>query len=219
MPIYKLRVEQNHFLAELENGFALIDTGSPVSFGTGQPLEIGDTQDDLAGLLPSISHEVGAEVSSLIGTDILGAWAVVLDWNAGEIRFERAPMEIPGTEIPVHLRLGVPLLDISVQGRTVKAILDSGAQLSYADPETANTHLPVGVVDDFYPMLGRFETSVYRFPVIAGGREIDAQWGILPGALGHLLGIAGARWILGVDFFRERRIVLDFANGRVFDSA
>ena len=38
-----------------------------------------------------------------------------------------------------------------------------------------------------------------------------------PDTLGHLLGLAGAQWILGVDFFKDRRIVLDFARGRVVD--
>src|SRR6266545_3978666 len=51
---------------------------------------------------------------------------------------------------------------ISVEGRTVRAVLDSGAQLSHADPEIATKHSPVGVVEDFYPVLGRFETRVYQ---------------------------------------------------------
>ena len=122
-----------------------------------------------------------------------------------------------GTTIRVDLRLGIPQLDISVEGRTVRAVLDSGAQLSYADREMATRHSPVGVVEDFYPVLGRFETRVYRFAVTVQGREIDAQWGILPDRLRHLLPLAGARWILGVAFFKDRRIVLDFARGRVVD--
>ena len=95
--------------------------------------------------------------------------------------------------------------------------MDSGAQLSHADPEIATKHSPVGVVEDFYPVLGRFETRVYRFAVTVKGREIHAQWGILPDTLGQLLPLAGAQWILGVDFFKDQRIVLDFARGRVID--
>ena len=115
------------------------------------------------------------------------------------------------------MRLGVPRLGISIEGRTVRAVLDSGAQLSYADPEMATRHSPVGVVQDFYPGLGRFETRVYRFAVTVEAREIEAQWGILPDTLGHLLRFADAHWILGADFFKDRRIVLDFAHGRVID--
>ena len=84
--------------------------------------------------------------------------------------------------------------------------MDSGAQLSHADPEIATKHSPVGVVEDFYPVLGRFETRVYRFAVTVQGRQIDAQWGILPDTLGHCC-----------VFFKDRRIVLDFARGRVID--
>ena len=221
MPIHRLTIARNHLLAELTNGFALIDTGSPVSYGGGRRLEIGDSPSEPpvgpVALLHEISREVGVEVEWLIGNDILGTWVVMLDWPGREIHFQRAANEAVGTTIRVDLRLGIPQLDISVEGRTVRAVLDSGAQLSYADREVATRHSPVGVVEDFYPVLGRFETRVYRFAVTVQGREIDAQWGILPDRLRHLLPLAGARWILGVDFFKDRRIVLDFARGRVVD--
>jgi hypothetical protein len=45
------------------------------------------------------------------------------------------------------------------------------------------------------------------------------KWGILPGALERLLGLAGARWLLGVHIFRNRGILLDFADKHVVDSA
>ena len=38
MPVYRLTIARNHLLAELPNGFALIDTGAPVSYGGGPPL-------------------------------------------------------------------------------------------------------------------------------------------------------------------------------------
>ncbi len=52
----------------------------------------------------------------------------MLDWPGGEIRFERVPIETVGTTIPVDLSLGIPWLDLSVERRTVRAVLDSGAQ-------------------------------------------------------------------------------------------
>jgi len=219
LPSYKLRIETNHLLAELEGGLALIDTGSRRSYGAGRPFEIGETPympTDDAPSLRKISQELGVEVNWLIGNDVLRDWVVMLDWNAGEIRFERSPFEINGTEIPVHLPRGWPLLDISVDGRTVEAVLDSGAQRSYSDPETASTHASIGVADDFHLEYGRFKTQLYRVPLVVGGRAIDVQWGILPDRLHDLLSIA--RWILGIDFFRERRIAVDLAKGRVVDS-
>ena len=44
MPIHRLTIARNHLLAELTNGFALIDTGSPVSYGGGRRLEIGEAK-------------------------------------------------------------------------------------------------------------------------------------------------------------------------------
>ena len=71
MPIHRLTIARNHLLAELANGFALIDTGSPVSYGGGRRLEIGDSHSEPsvgpAALLHEISREVGVEVDWLSG--------------------------------------------------------------------------------------------------------------------------------------------------------
>ena len=221
MPSYRLRIVKNHLLAELESGLGLIDTGSPLSFGTGE-LEIGNTQPDPAGLLACLSRELGVEVRSLIGTDILRRWVVLVDWNARKIHFEHGNTQLPEPRIRVEqLRdLGLPSLDIAVGGERVRALLDTGAWLSYADRDVVSTRTPEDVTEDFAPILRckRFETPVYRFPAVVGAREVDVQWGVLPPALRDPLNSAGARWILGIDFFRDRRIGLDLANGFLVDS-
>jgi len=71
MPIHRLTIARNHMLAELATGFALIDTGSPVSYGGGRRLEIGDSRSEPplgpVALLHEISREVGVEVDWLSG--------------------------------------------------------------------------------------------------------------------------------------------------------
>lgn len=164
-----------------------------------------------------MSQWVGAEVQWLIGNDILGTWVVELDWPRGEVRWERVANDNSGTMVPLDLHLGVPLLNVGVAGQTVTAILDSGAHLSYADPEFVAQYTSVGSTQDFYPAYGTFTTDLYRLPVTVAGREFEVQCGVLPPALRRLLPLAGSQWILGVDFFRNRRIVLDYARGRVID--
>src|SRR5947208_7536777 len=98
----------------------------------------------------------------------------MLDWPGREIHFQRAANEAVGTTIRVDLRLGIPQLDISVEGRTVRAVLDSGAQLSYADREMATRHSPVGVVEDFYPVLGCWD-ELRRASIDSRSRSRDAK--------------------------------------------
>ena len=64
MPIHRLTIARNHLLAELANGFALIDTGSPVSYGGGRRLEIGDSRSEPPLGPVALLHEISREVAS-----------------------------------------------------------------------------------------------------------------------------------------------------------
>ena len=80
---------------------------------------------------------------------------------------------------------------------------------------------PVGRRKDFYPGFGEFETDVWRVRAEIGGRRLTIQAGVLPPTLqmtfGLLLGPDG--WIVGSDFFRGRKIEIDYARGRFIDYA
>ena len=154
-------------------------------------MEIGDSRSEPplgpVALLHEISREVGVEVDWLIGNDILGAWVVTLDWPGGEIHFERVPSETVGTPIPVDLDLGVPRLDISVEAR------NSEGSVGLRSPA----------------LVRRSRNGDHAF--------IDSQSRSRAAKLTCSGASCRTRSGSCCVFFKDRRIVLDFARGRVID--
>jgi hypothetical protein len=219
--VYPLEFIDNHMIAHLPGGLALVDTGSRCSFGTGRSFVLrGKTRQPRTPAIPILdtaSRELGRRIDWLIGNDILGLCPVGLDWCGGTIKFGGDVAVADGCQtISVDGCQLVPIIEFWVAGYRVRAFLDTGAWLSYASPQAVAGLRSVRVVRDFHPVFGEFETEVYRLAIGVGDRAIDAEFGVLPTHQRASL-TATDGWILGSDFFRERRIILDYQNGRVID--
>lgn len=223
---YPLRIVNNHLLADIDGRLALIDTASPVSFGNGRtvrfegraytPSSAGD------GILEIITQQLNTAVEWLIGYDVLHNHRVLIDWPAQTVTFGAAlPRGQVTTSIPVRLLMGVPTIDASFNGRSIRAVLDSGAALSYAPPSVVQRLAPAGSYQDFYPGLGEFTVETGNGQVRVGERVITVRVGVLPPLLMMTLGLllSDDGWILGVDFFRDRKIMIDYARHRILDIA
>jgi hypothetical protein len=97
----------------------------------------------------------------------------------------------------------------------IHAVLDTGAQISYAPRRAVAALEPCGVAKDFYPMLGEFEVELYELRIRLAGRSIVAKMGVLPPILEGLLSAVGSEWILGTDVLRQRSFQLDLAHNRM----
>jgi hypothetical protein len=68
------------------------------------------------------------------------------------------------------------------------------------------------------PLFGDFTTSLYDVSIEVLGATHTIRVGVLPPLLDAALGmLSSAPWILGADFLRGRRIVLDFPNERLVE--
>lgn len=115
--------------------------------------------------------------------------------------------------------MGVPVVTGRSSSGRVRAVIDSGASLSYVPADVVQGLTPTGKRSDFYPGFGEFETEVWRVRAEIGGRRITISAGILPPMLQMMFGlILGANgWIVGSDFFRNRVMVVDYPNGCIVD--
>ena len=115
--------------------------------------------------------------------------------------------------------MGVPAVTGRSSSGRVRAVIDSGASLSYVPADVVQGLTPIGKRSDFYPGFGEFETDVWRVRAEIGGRRITISAGILPPMLQMMFGlILGADgWIVGSDFFRNRVIVVDYPNSSIVD--
>lgn len=220
---HPLEIVRDHMLMRVSDGLALIDTGSPVSIGRGNPLVIQrrewNPSTANAFALDAVRDHLGVAVDWLIGYDILRAHRMLLDWRAGAVHVGRARTRHVAHRFPVEMVMGIPVISASDEGRTIRAVVDSGAALSYA-PRPAVERLPeIGEYQDFYPGVGAFTTPTWNARVRLGERDVVLRVGVLPEALqllfGMLLGPEG--WIIGSEFFRDRTVLLDYRWKHILD--
>ena len=212
-----LQTLAGHLVVDLHGRHALIDTGSPVTFGTGGPLELlsrrFDVSEGTLGVdIATIRRHVSDEIDLVLGTDVLREFAVLLDMPQGKFR-AGVELTIDGAFVEAPLTMGVPIVPMVHDGRQLRAVLDTGAPVSYMDPAAAAGREPDGEVEDFYPMIGGFTTKLYGATVTCGGRTITTPFGVLPPLLAASLSLIGVSWIIGTDFFREGPVLLDLGRG------
>jgi hypothetical protein len=218
-------IRQGHILLRGGHGrLALLDTGSPVSIGRGAEYRVAgqsfNPSTSMQSVLDAAGEHIGRRVDWLFGHDFFAGNRVVIDWRAREVRLSRGPHgTYEGYAIPVDLVMGVPVVTGRSRRGRLRAVIDSGAALSYVPSNVVEGLAPVGKRSDFYPGFGEFETDVWRVDAEIGGRMVSITAGILPPMLqtmfGMILGSNG--WIIGSDFFRNRVIVIDYPNGRIVD--
>ena len=105
--------------------------------------------------------------------------------------------------------MGIPVIEISIEGNEHQVFFDTGAQLSYADPSLMIGMESVGEMDDFYPGFGNFTTSVYKLETILSGKSLSCSYGILPELLRSTLMMAGTSGILGNEILQQFRCILN----------
>ena len=219
-----LEIIRDHMLLRLDGGLALIDTGSPVSIGRGNSLTLQErewtpsTATEFA--LDAASEHLGTRVEWLLGHDIIKAHPMILDWRRGRARLGRYRYNRGAALVhPVEFAMGIPIIEALHAGTRIRAVLDTGAALSYAPQAAVANAAPTGTHRDFFPGVGDFETSTWSVPVRFGGRDVAVTIGILPAQLqllfAMLLGPEG--WIIGSDFFRDRAVYIDYRRSEVVD--
>lgn len=217
---YPLDTAHDHPVALIDGKHVLLDTGSPVSIGSGAVRILGREHQVQPGLglvtVEEISRLVGTRVDLLLGTDVLANLVWVLDWDRGTVRFLDGPGVLAGPEAPVSLRYGVPAVEIGLEdGTRTPAFLDTGARLSYLGADVPPGAPSLGEEEDFFPLLGRFRVPVHLCAVELAGERREAAFGTLPPAFELTLGLAGVTWILGAEFLRGREVLFDIGAGRV----
>jgi predicted aspartyl protease len=193
-------------------------------------LSLGDTivasgRSVAVGALPSLDG-LDPPVAGLLGADVLAGYEVELDLPEGRMALY-APNVCPGWRpwpdaiaVPFERSLsGLARLDVQVDGRAVRALLDTGARTSLLTRKTA---LALGVTA---PMLA---ADAARTGVGVGGGSAmfrRHRFGAvgLPGATERdmLVNVADLRlpdveMLLGADFLGRRQVWISYATGRLF---
>ena len=212
MSEYVLNSIHEHLILETGSTSLLLDTGAPSSLGN-RNINLCDrvfqVQDQYLGVsLEWLIEQTGCQIDGLLGMDILSEFTMELDVPRNRIRFDEK-FNGEGSTIPVTSIMGIPVIEISIEGNEQQVFFDTGAQLSYADPSLMTGKEAVGEMDDFYPGFGNFSTSVFKLETMLAGKSLSCSYGILPELLRSTLMMAGTSGILGNEVLQQIRCFLN----------
>jgi hypothetical protein len=206
--MYKLKYSNGHIYVEIDGLDWLIDTGSPSSFGKitsinmlGKNFELEDSFLDLD--VESLSEYVNHNVAGLLGTNILNEFNILFDIKNQIIIFSEDKIELVGEVFNIEEVMGVPVLQTQVDNKEISVMFDTGAQLSYFQKEIIDKEDSLGIVKDFYPGIGYFDTDTAMIDIKLGELNYTLKSGYLPKNMNMGLLMTGTEGIIGNDIMLE----------------
>ncbi len=197
-----------HLFVSIDGNDWLLDTGAPSSFGDIQELQIADRDftmsNDFAGLTAStLSGHVDHPTVGLIGADILNTFSILFDVANKKISFSLDKIELDGDTLEINEVMGIPIVTALIGGEAKQMFFDTGAQISYLQNQSLSDYPSAGIVDDFYPEIGEFQTETYMVKTMLGTHEYILRCGSLPELLGMTLMVAGVEGIVGNEVMKD----------------
>jgi hypothetical protein len=142
----------------------------------------------------------------LLGADVLSAFDQVIDLPGGRLILSSDELEHSGERLELDEFMGIPIISATVSGQPFRMFFDTGAQVSYLQDERLDAFPNAGMLEDFYPGFGQFETETHMVPSALGHGIHTLRCGQLPGLLGMSLMMADVQGILG-NAILERKTV------------
>jgi len=130
MSNYGIEIFDNHVIILMEGKRVLLDTGAPTSISDGSSLQMMGINYNLPSKylvfsMQEFNQLIGTEINILLGADILKNVNFLVEWDKKEIQFSSTPFMCKGVSIPVDFYMGIPKIDLKVNGRGLKVFLDT----------------------------------------------------------------------------------------------
>jgi hypothetical protein len=162
-----------------------------------------------------LSEHLGMQVTTLLGTDVLSRYKILLDYRNFQVSFSKYEIPFEGTEIGISNFMGIPIIELEVNSQPLKFFLDTGAKLSYLSEDFTSGYSSVGTEEDFYPGVGQFETECFEIQTRLGSNDFSVRYGNLPFMLQMTLMLGGTDGIIGFDFFNNFKVMLDLGHEKL----
>ena len=208
----------------------IVDTGSPSSFCSSGQVDLYDGIVNVPKKIMQVDaaylqDNVGIELHGLLGLDILGKKSFSIHYssllftiydNLDDLHIEDGSQYFEATAMFFKI-------PVSINGASVNLILDTGAHISYLNPEFVRVDMnTLRRTNDFNPLLGIFEVSIVdEFEYSINGKTITHEVGLSPNQLVSMLGQLRAGGVFGYKLFNkidfhylkgENRIAIKFIN-------
>jgi hypothetical protein len=217
---FDIELYDKHLIIHDQDNIILVDTGSPTTLHNKTEFEFcgrkfQSSSSNLLTNIDDVSNLLGMRITTLLGTDILSQYKIVIDYRERQFILSENKLEEFGHLIPFDFIQKIPVLELEIKNRKMRFFLDSGAKISYLDSDLT-THLnSKGQEEDFYPGIGSFSTPIYEVLTQIGGHGFNANYGNLPKNMEQLLRHNQIQGIIGFDFFMNFRVGIDFEDNKI----
>jgi hypothetical protein len=154
----------------------------------------------------SLSQQVGVECHGLLGADILNQFDHLIDLLQGRITISSEENQMQGVGSPLSFLQGIPIVSVGIQNEPYRMFLDTGAQVSYFQSPLLDRYPSAGVVSDFFPGFGPFETHSHIFSANFAGVDFELRFGKLPATLAAGLMVAKTQGVIGNAIFHQHPV-------------
>ena len=207
-------ISKKYILIHSEDDYVIVDTGSPLSYHKSGQLSFGgishECQTSIIGVDgDALSEETGMHVVGLIGMDILNSCHNVLfDYGNAQIIVNDDQWDESNlTPLSSGTKMSIPYIDILIEGKKARVLVDTGAPISYIS-EAYTNGLPIkDRLHDYNPALGKFLTDVRDAKVEIGTNTHVMPFGNLPSHVHMLLKLMGADGVIGYELFSRYELL------------
>lgn|GEM_PF-479268 len=221
---YPIEIYDNYIIAVIEEEKIFLDTGSNISISDGCELNIlGKNytfrRNFMYFSIDNINQCLGRQVNVLLGMDVLRNLNFFIDYRRKRIQFSQNSLNLLGTHISLEFFDSRPIVALQVNGENVRVFWDTGAKITYLNPNITNQYNFIGRTEDCHPAIGKFKTNIYEIPIILGNRKFTIRAGNLPEQIQqNLITIqsqSGTQGFLGNNIFEYFNICFNFCNEEI----
>lgn len=190
----------------------IVDTGSPSSFCDSGQVDLYDGIVNVPKKIMQVDaaylqENVGIQLDGLLGLDILSKKSFSIHYSSSLFTIYDHQDELHAEEGSQYFEATAMFLKIpvSINGASVNLILDTGAHISYLNPEFVRVDMnTLRITNDFNPLLGNFEVSIIdEFEYSINGKVISHEVGVSPNQLVNMLNQLRAGGVFGYELFNK----------------
>ncbi len=208
MSNFVLKFKSGHLFVTIAGNDWLLDTGASASFGKVDSIQIEKQTFSIPtgymGLdAEKLSEFVHNSTAGIIGADILANFDILFDLQSEIVTFSEEELLLDGDVLSLSNFMGIPIIMSTIGDEDHQMIFDTGAQVSYFQGSGLNEFPSTGVMDDFYPGIGEFQTETFLVNVRIGSKKFNLRTGSLDGLLGMTVNMTGTMGIIGNEILSD----------------
>lgn len=216
---FELNNYDNHIIIEKKGQKLFINTGSPLSMGVSDEVELcgkhfNNIGDNIKGYsLNQLQDNLGIPVNYLIGNDILSNFKLFISLKNNELVITDEELEKYSNSKMINccgFIMGAPIINFNIKDKSYSAIYDSGAKTSFFKGELVSRLKSIGEIEDFNPLLGKFSSSKYNIYISLSKHLITLPCGKLPETIERFLEPQFLSAVIGNHLLKEFEIYIDY---------